>query len=120
MSSARLAVAALAVGCVLAGLPACGDGEPSRGRPPDPERPTMPDPGTPDLISDAEAVSLARAACEGKVEIPADVVPQVSREGHRVVVLFPTRLPPGTLGPDHHARVTLDATTGEVLELLGG
>ena len=72
------------------------------------------------MISESRAIEIARAACAGKMEIPADVQPRVSVAGRRCVVVFPTKLPPGTRGADYHAKVTLDAKTGAVIEVLGG
>jgi hypothetical protein len=72
------------------------------------------------LISDEQAVAAARAACADRVAIPATSRPRVEFAGGRCVVTFPTDLPKGTRGADWHARVTLDARTGAVLEVLGG
>lgn len=72
------------------------------------------------VTSDAQAIALARQACAGKVAVPADVEPSVARRGDMVVVTFPTSLPPGTRGADYHARVTIDTSTGRVVEVLGG
>jgi len=72
------------------------------------------------LISEEKAVAAARAACADRVAIPATSRPRVEFAGGRCVVTFPTDLPKGTRGADWHARVTLDARTGAVLEVLGG
>lgn len=72
------------------------------------------------VLSDARAIDLARQACTNRVAIPPGVVPAVERSGDRVVVTFPTTLAPGTRGADYHARVTLDAASGRVIEILGG
>ena len=82
--------------------------------------PPAPQEGANDVISETRAVELARAACAGKAEIPAGVKPLVTNEGGRIVVVFPATLPPGTRGADWHAKVTLDAKTGAVIEVLGG
>lgn len=72
------------------------------------------------VISETRAIELARAACAGKAEIPPGVKPLVTRADGRIVVVFPTSLPSGTRGADWHAKVTLDAKTGAVVEVLGG
>lgn len=72
------------------------------------------------MISDEGAVHLAREAVAGAVQLPDDARAEVHREDGTVVVVFPTDLPPGVRGPDYHARVTLDAVTGEVIDILGG
>ena len=71
-------------------------------------------------ISSARAVEIARAALPGKVDLPADARAEVERRGERYVVTFPITLPPGVRGADYHARVTIDASSGAVLEILGG
>lgn len=71
-----------------------------------------------ETISDEQAVAAARAAVAGTVEISGGPV-SVSRRGDTVVVEFGCDLPPGTRGPDYDARVTLDAKTGTVREILG-
>jgi hypothetical protein len=71
-------------------------------------------------ISDRRAIELARRACEGKVTVPAEVEPVVTRAGGTIVVTFPTRLAPGARGADYYAHVTLDAESGRVVEVLGG
>lgn len=72
------------------------------------------------VISEERAIELARQACVGKVEIPADVRPSVVQRGPSLLVTFPTTLAPGTRGADYHAQVTIDAATGRVIEILGG
>ena len=74
----------------------------------------------PQPMTDEQAVRAARAAAEGKAEIPAGVVPRVQRQGGRILVTFPTSLPAGVLGADFHARVTLDEATGRIIQILGG
>ena len=70
-------------------------------------------------ITRQKAVALAKKAIEKDVSCPPDTPIEVENKGSRVVVTFKTRLPPGTRGPDYHARVTLDAATGRVLQVLG-
>lgn len=71
-------------------------------------------------IDDERAVELARAAVEGKVDLPDDGPVSVNRRGQDVVVEFVHVNPPGTRGADYDAQVTLDATTGKVRQVLGG
>lgn len=72
------------------------------------------------MISEEGAVHLAREAVEGAVDVPADAPVRVTNEAGVVVVVFATDLPEGVRGPDYHARVTLDAETGDVIDVLGG
>jgi len=71
-------------------------------------------------ISDAAAVEAARKAIRGHVTLPGNAEVRITADDDRVVVEFPRRNAPGERGPDYEARVTLDARTGEVLEILGG
>ena len=83
-------------------------------------RPSAPTRGTEpgETIRDEQAVATARAAVAGAVEISGGPV-SVNRQGDTVVVEFGCDLPPGTRGPDYDARVTLDANSGAVREILG-
>lgn len=73
------------------------------------------------MISEEGAIHIARGAVAGAVEVPEDARADVQRlDDGTVVVVFPTDLPPGVRGADYHARVTLDAVTGEVIDILGG
>ena len=66
-----------------------------------------------------KAIETARAACAGKVAIPENAPVRISEADGKVTVIFVQELPPGALGGDYHAKVTLDATSGEVMEILG-
>ncbi|MCW1914889.1 hypothetical protein OJ996_14975 [Luteolibacter sp. GHJ8] len=66
-----------------------------------------------------KAIESARAACAGKVAVPESAPVRVSEANGKVTVIFVQELPPGALGGDYHAKVTLDATSGEVIEILG-
>jgi hypothetical protein len=71
-------------------------------------------------VTPEEAVELARRALEGKLEVhEGEPVTMDVPEG-RVVVTFIHVNPRLMPGPDYDARVTLDAATGEVLEILAG
>lgn len=71
-------------------------------------------------ISDDEAVRAAREAVAGHVTLTEGAGVSVENEDDRIVVEFARHNEPGERGPDYEARVTLDARTGEVLDILGG
>jgi hypothetical protein len=76
-------------------------------------------PGHP-VTDEAEAHRIARAALAGLIELEQDGPVTVQRRGRHWVVEFGYENPPGVRGPDFEARVTLDADTGEVVEVLAG
>ena len=82
--------------------------------------PPAPQEGAKDVISETKAIELAREACAEKALIPPNARVRVSVVGGKWIVVFPTDLKPGTRGADYHAKVTIDAKTGAVLEVLGG
>jgi len=71
-------------------------------------------------VSEAEAVQIARSACEEHGGVPRDCPVKVKLERDRYTVTF-VWVPPNedTFGPDYHAEVTLDAKTGKIVEILG-
>lgn len=71
------------------------------------------------MLTRDEAVDRAITAARELLDVPEDSAPDVVEQG-QYVVTFPRSDPPGTRGPDYHARVTIDAVTGAVIELLGG
>jgi uncharacterized membrane protein YkoI len=71
------------------------------------------------MITRAEAVDIARKAIEGKVTLQSGSPIEVDLKDDRFTVVFVHLLPPGTRGPDYDAKVTIDASSGEVLSLLG-
>jgi uncharacterized membrane protein YkoI len=71
-------------------------------------------------ISEARAIEIARQAIQGKVDLQSPGAVTVKRERGRYVVIFEHYNPPGVRGPDYDAKVTIDAMTGDVIELLGG
>ena len=71
-------------------------------------------------MTQQEAVEIARRAVVGKADVPASAPTEVEFENDRVIVIFRTQLPPGTRGADYHAKVTLNARTREVMQILGG
>jgi len=73
----------------------------------------------PEGITDQEAESIARKACEGNANLPDDVKAEIVQRDDAITVTFPITPIPDTLHGDYHAQVTLDAKTGEVLFFLG-
>lgn len=71
-------------------------------------------------ISDYAAVRAARKAVRGYATLTPGAGVRVKEDNGRIVVEFARHNAPGERGPDYEARVTLDAQTGEVLEILGG
>lgn len=87
---------------------------------------TPADPATPSsnsapltTMTREKAIESARAACVGKVAVPENAPVRVSEADGKVTVIFVQELPPGALGGDYHAKVTMNATSGEVIEILG-
>jgi len=66
-----------------------------------------------------EAVELARQAVVGKATLQPEGPVETVRETDRYIVTFVHVNPPGVRGPDFDARVTLDASTGDVIQILG-
>ena len=66
-----------------------------------------------------EAVELARQAVVGKATLQPEGPVETVRENDRYIVTFVHVNPPGVRGPDFDARVTLDASTGDVIQILG-
>ena len=71
------------------------------------------------MISEAEAIEIARRAIVGKVSLQEDAPIRVQRRRSRYTITFIHINAPGVRGPDYDARVTIDARTGEVYEILG-
>jgi len=71
-------------------------------------------------IGSHRAIEIAREAIVGHVQLssPSDVRVQRSRSAY--VITFERRNPPGVRAADYDARVTIDARTGVVIEILGG
>jgi len=72
------------------------------------------------MITEAEAISIAKNAIRGKVTPQEDAPIETELENERYVVTFVHVNPPDTLGPDFDAQVTIDANSGEVLNIIGG
>jgi uncharacterized membrane protein YkoI len=73
-----------------------------------------------EMIPEARAVEIARDAVKGKIKIPDGNPVNVELIDGRYVVTFPTNLPKGIRGASYYAKVTINAKTGEVIEILGG
>jgi uncharacterized membrane protein YkoI len=71
------------------------------------------------MIPKSAAIDIAKKAIQGKAELQEDAPITVQLQKGRYVITFVHINPPGTLGPDYDARVTIDAKTGEVLDILG-
>lgn len=71
-------------------------------------------------ISEAEAVTIAQQAIEGKATHHQGEPIEVEYQNNQYIVTFVHILPPNTHGADYDAQVTINARTGEVLEILGG
>ena len=101
--------------------PADIEPNPSPDVPANPDNPpaTATTPPSPSMISNEKAIELARKACEGKVNIPANAETRVIARDGTTTVFFLQKLPPGTLGGDYHAKVDLDSKTGKVTGILG-
>lgn len=72
------------------------------------------------IISDEQAIAIARDTIRGKVELSEPEHITIARHDDEIVVTFERDNPPGVRGADFDAQVTLDAYTGEVIEILGG
>jgi hypothetical protein len=72
----------------------------------------------PSEVSEEAAIRAARAVLVGNVELSPGGGIEVARRGPVFVVTFTRDVPPGPSGgPDHDARVEVDAHTGRVTEL---
>ena len=73
-------------------------------------------------ISPDRAVEIARQAIQGHVILTTPENVSVERRGRSYLITFPIQLPTDAVvvGADYDARVTIDAYTGAVIEILGG
>jgi len=73
------------------------------------------------VISISDAVEIAYKVAH-LITIPDDAPIEIvfRSKTNRYVVQFKTELPPGIRGADYHAQVTLDATTGKVIQVWAG
>lgn len=64
-----------------------------------------------------DAIRLSLQACEGKVDVPADVQAVVIETKGNFVVTFPQPFQPEVLHGDIYVRVTIDKATGKITEM---
>jgi hypothetical protein len=72
------------------------------------------------MLTASDAIEIANKAIEGKVELQEGSPITTTHQRGRYIVTFVHINPPGVRGADYDARVTINAQTGEVLEILGG
>ena len=72
------------------------------------------------MITRDEAIEIAKKAIEDGIATVPDAPIEVAYQDDQAIVTFVCILPPGTRGPDYDAQVTMDACSGEVLEVLAG
>jgi uncharacterized membrane protein YkoI len=72
------------------------------------------------MTTKSEAIEIAKKAIEGKVKPQENCPITVERKKFRYIITFVHINPPGVLGPDYDAKVTIDVQTGQVLDILGG
>jgi uncharacterized membrane protein YkoI len=70
------------------------------------------------LLTEESALRIAHEKIKDDLVIPPECKAEISLRDDKYVITYPFRLAPGWRGPDYHAKVTLDARTGEVLEVL--
>ena len=70
------------------------------------------------LITDQEAIQIAKIACKGKVNVPPDAPIDVKLQGSKYTVIFKILWAKGVRGGDYHAKVVIDAKSKKVLEIL--
>ena len=73
-----------------------------------------------EMITKEEAIAIAEKAIEGAAKPQEGSPIETELKDGKYIVTFVAIWPPETLGPDYTARVTIDASSGEVLELLVG
>jgi len=71
------------------------------------------------ILSEDEAIRIARGAI-GELELQKGAPIEVTLHEGRYVVVFVELSPPHTPGPGFAAKVTIDASSGKVLEGLSG
>ncbi len=72
------------------------------------------------MISEEVAVQIAKEAIVGKLTPQKDAPIETALIDDQYIVTFVMVLPPGTRGPDFSAQVTIDADSGDVLDILAG
>lgn len=72
------------------------------------------------MITQDEAIEIAKKAIKGSITPQQNAPIEVELKNDQYIVVFVCIWPPGTRGPDFSARVTIDAHSGRVLEILAG
>lgn len=72
------------------------------------------------MITQTEAIEIARKEILGKIEIEENAPVTAELENNQYIVTFGCNLPPDTLGPDYAARVTINAVSGKIMNVLAG
>ena len=72
------------------------------------------------MITQAEAIEIARKEIDGKIEIEENAPITAELKTNQYVITFGCNLPPDTLGPDYAAQVTVDAISGKIVSVMAG
>lgn len=64
-------------------------------------------------------INKAFEAIRDTISVPEGAKVLIQLEKDRYIVIFDNRLPEGVFGGDYSAKVTIDAKSGEILEILG-
>lgn len=72
------------------------------------------------MITKQNAIEIARKAVEGLVDIQPDGPITVDAKDDQFIVTFVHNNPPGVRGADYDAEVTINAESGDVVQVLGG
>jgi len=68
-------------------------------------------------LTTADAIRLARQACQGRVEVPVKSESVVTETNGNYVVTFPQPYQEGVLHGDIYARVVIEKKTGKVVDM---
>lgn len=77
------------------------------------------------MVADAqvttnEAITIAAQACDGRIEINTNEAPLVTLTNEQIIVLFASTVPTNARGPGFAAKVTVDAKTAKVVQIIAG
>ncbi|MFC1860712.1 hypothetical protein ACFLYL_00300 [Chloroflexota bacterium] len=72
------------------------------------------------MITQDEAIAIARKALKGKVKTEEDAPVEVEPAGNRYIIRFRRLLPLGVRGSDIAAEVIVGARSGRVFRVLAG
>ena len=72
------------------------------------------------MITQDKAIAIAKKAIAGGIKTQESSPIEAELTDGQYIVTFVCIWPPETLGPDYSAKVTIDAYSGEVLEILAG